>query len=129
MNFLCEHLNQHQLDIYENSYLAGSINLDDYEKIIIGTYTWGAGVIPKRLKKFIVDNHKKIKGKDVFVFGSGNSVYKNFCGAVDNLKIICVDSECNSFNSFKFEQRFNAGDYSDDELYEIKNIIKHFLNS
>lgn len=80
--------------------------IENYEKIIFGTYTWGDGKIPKRMKDYLIENHRSLRNKKIFVYGSGNSIYPKFCGAVDGILKICSDCESNIIGSFKFEQRF-----------------------
>lgn len=126
LSFLSLHVNE-DLIVYENDYEILT-TIKEFDKIIIGTYTWAAGKIPKRLKDFIIKHHKDLKDKDIFVFGSGNSIYAKFCGAVDGLKIICEDSQCKSFNSYKFEQRFREEYLTEDELNSIKESIYYFIN-
>lgn len=58
--------------------------LDSYDFVVIGTYTWGSGEIPKEMigvyKAFELHGKKSlITG----VFGTGDSFYPSFCGAVD----------------------------------------------
>lgn len=61
--------------------------LMSYERILLGTYTWGDGDLPDEL----VDFHHELRntnltGKVAAAFGSGDSSYDHFCGAVDILE-------------------------------------------
>jgi flavodoxin I len=61
--------------------------ITEYDAIIIGTYTWGDGEIPFEMVKL----YKEIESKDVQhivtgVFGTGDSFYPKFCGAVDTFR-------------------------------------------
>lgn len=87
-------------------------NIVRHQKIIIGAYSWGNGKIPVELKKFLIDNKDKWRGKQIFIFGSGNSIYPKFCGAVDGIKTIVEDCGAEVIGFFKFEQRFDSNDYS-----------------
>lgn len=98
-----------------------NIDISLYDKIAFGAFTWSNGKIPKKMKQFLIDNHHLLKDKEVFVFGSGNSIYPKFCAAVDGIIKICSDSGAKIIGSFKFEQRFNESNFS---KQEINNLIK-----
>lgn len=57
---------------------------DCYDTILLGTSTMGKGVPPLKFKEFS-DKLIRLQGKTVGLFGSGNSVYPYFCGALDIL--------------------------------------------
>jgi flavodoxin I len=97
-------------------------NITQHQKILIGAYTWGDGKIPKDLKQFLVNNKDNWKGKEVFIFGSGNSIYPKFCGAVDGIEKILEDCGADIIGTFKFEQRFNERDYYMQDI--VRLLIK-----
>src|SRR5437764_14267537 len=66
-------------------------DIRNYDTIILGSYTWGSGKIPPEMKRFLIVNKNLLRGKKVFVFGSGNSIYPKFCGAVDSICKIVTD--------------------------------------
>lgn len=96
------------------------VNLDvsSYDLIIVGTCTWGDGKIPQNCKQFIIDNSLKYK-KDWIVFGTGNSIFKHFCGAVDGICKILNDTSNNVLISFKYEQRFSIDDFNNDSSLSL----------
>ncbi|WP_369689375.1 flavodoxin domain-containing protein [Bacillus sp. AFS037270] len=55
-----------------------------YDAIAIGTYTWGDGEIPKEMWK-LYQALEELNNKDLVtaVFGTGDSFYPNYCGAVN----------------------------------------------
>lgn len=56
----------------------------DYDGILIGTYTWDDGTLPYEVEDFYEElAHIDIKGKIVGVFGSADSFYETYGGAVD----------------------------------------------
>lgn len=58
--------------------------LSRYDGVIIGTYTWGSGEIPKEMRSlFTAFEELGNKGLVTAVFGTGDSCYAHFCGAVD----------------------------------------------
>jgi flavodoxin I len=108
-----------------------SLHIDDfdaditnYDKIILGAYTWGNGKIPKDIKEFVIKNKDNFKGKKVYIFGSGYSIYPRFCGAVDGLAKIVTDCGADVQWKFKFEKRFIENEFQQDELDSlIKKLI------
>lgn len=61
--------------------------LEELEGLIIGTYTWGDGIIPKEMEPL----YKSIENNDMKhvvsgVFGTGDRFYPHFCGAVDQFR-------------------------------------------
>ncbi|WP_078552726.1 flavodoxin domain-containing protein [Bacillus alkalicellulosilyticus] len=61
--------------------------LQHYDALVIGTYTWGNGNIPKEmlpLYRAIETNNSK--GLVTGVYGTGDRFYPHFCGAVDEFR-------------------------------------------
>ena len=91
-------------------------NIESYEKIIIGTYTWANGKIPAAIKKFVIENREILMGKQVLLFGSGITIYKNFCGALDSIAIILGNQ---NLPKIKFELTFIPEEHEENiELLE-----------
>jgi flavodoxin I len=63
------------------------INLEELDAVIIGTYTWGKGEIPREMLA-VYNAIETVNKKDLVtaVFGTGDSFYPKFCGAVDEFK-------------------------------------------
>ncbi|AEP86392.1 MULTISPECIES: flavodoxin [Bacillus] len=60
---------------------------NDYDHIIMGTYTWGDGDLPDEFLDLAEDMDEiDFSGKTCAVFGSGDTAYEFFCGAVDTLE-------------------------------------------
>jgi flavodoxin I len=63
------------------------IMLEEFDAIMIGTYTWGNGEIPREMlsvyQAIELTNKKNLV---TGVFGTGDSFYPHFCGAVDAFK-------------------------------------------
>ncbi len=61
--------------------------LASYDYLLIGTYTWGSGEIPGELRTLYRAieqlDHKLLK---TAVFGTGDSFFAEFCGAVDRFR-------------------------------------------
>lgn len=62
-------------------------SLIDYDLIIIGTYSWGDGEIPLEMEPLYVAFEKEdTKHIKTAVFGTGDSFYPHFCGAVNEFR-------------------------------------------
>ncbi len=59
-------------------------NLNQFDAILIGTYTWGDGEIPREMWP-LYDTFETVTDKELVtaVFGTGDSFYPNYCGAVN----------------------------------------------
>ncbi len=61
--------------------------LKQLDGLIIGTYTWGDGVIPKEMEPLYQHIENMNLGHLVTgVFGTGDRFYPHFCGAVDQFR-------------------------------------------
>ncbi|WP_066368753.1 flavodoxin domain-containing protein [Neobacillus fumarioli] len=61
--------------------------LQEYDAIVVGTYTWGDGNIPQEMERLYhafetMDVERIITG----VAGTGDRFYPKFCGAVDEFR-------------------------------------------
>lgn len=66
-------------------------NLSQFDKIILGTFTWGQGEIPSEVRKFVKENQQHFQQKEVYLFGTGDTQFGGdelFCSAVDVLNRI-----------------------------------------
>lgn len=115
-------LKQYLWEEVEEDYSLSS-SIKDYDRIIIGSYTWFDGKIPSKMKKYLIDNKDFLKNKKVLIFGSGNSIYPKFCKAVDSISKIVTDCGANVVGTFKFEQRFKEEEFSPDEIVNLINSI------
>ena len=111
-----------QLDIdsenlYRNKKL---INFEQYDKIILGTYTWNDGKIPVEMKKVLIEKREVLQERTEFLFGSGITIYPFFCGALDGAQIILGQN----YPLFKFELTFIPSEHLK-EIEQIKEIIKN----
>ncbi|WHY02803.1 flavodoxin domain-containing protein [Neobacillus sp. DY30] len=58
-----------------------------YDVVAIGTYTWGNGDIPKEMRPlYNAVEFTSRKDMTTAVFGTGDSFYPMFCGAVDQFR-------------------------------------------
>lgn len=61
--------------------------LSRYDAVMVGTYTWGSGEIPKEMHGlFEAFERLDRTGLVTAVFGTGDSFFAEFCGAVDRFR-------------------------------------------
>ena len=61
--------------------------MEEYSVIVIGTYTWGNGAIPKEmLELYTAIEQLDTKHITTGVFGTGDTFYPHYCGAVDKFR-------------------------------------------
>lgn len=101
-------------------------DLSKYKKLCVGSYTWGYGKIPKETKEWLVKNKESLSNKHVYLFGSGNSIYPKFCGALDSIEFIFESLNSSVYNKIKLDQRYNRTDFTEEQLQNIKKSIKDF---
>jgi flavodoxin I len=66
---------------------ATASELVQYDGIAIGAYTWGDGELPDEfLDVYEAMSELDLSGRKAAVFGSGDSSYPIFCGAVDTIE-------------------------------------------
>ncbi len=66
---------------------ADAANLLAYDGILLGSYTWGDGELPGEAEDFFNQlDEVDLTGKIVGVFGSGDTVYEQYCAAVDQFQ-------------------------------------------
>ncbi|MBU9712285.1 flavodoxin domain-containing protein [Evansella tamaricis] len=76
--------------IYLEVYTSKSFSvkkINHFDAIVVGTYTWGNGEIPEELNDlFNAIAYEGNKNIVTGVFGTGDSFYPHFCGAVDKFR-------------------------------------------
>lgn len=63
------------------------VRVDTFDAVLVGTYTWGSGEIPCGMMG-VYRHFEKANSKHVVtaVFGTGDSFFAEFCGAVDRFR-------------------------------------------
>lgn len=103
----------HDYDIYNMATIhPDDLDFKDYDTLLIGTSTVGRGV-PHRYFKDIYPQLNSLTGRKVGLFGSGNSIYDVYCGALDIIEEVLIER-----NSVLFKFRF--------ESYPTKKVINDF---
>ncbi|MCM3601819.1 flavodoxin [Robertmurraya korlensis] len=76
----------HEVDLKDMLSLPASDFLN-YDLIFIGMYTWGDGDYPDECLDIIEEIEQlQLEEKPFALFGSGDTSYPEFCGALDKLK-------------------------------------------
>ncbi|MDQ6421320.1 flavodoxin [Paenibacillus sp. LHD-117] len=96
--------------VCKEAYDAKPEELMEYDGILIGAYTWGDGELPDEFLDFYEEmDGLDLTGKQAAAFGSGDTSYPVYCGAVDiienKLRELGAAIVC---DSLKFE--YNASD-------------------
>lgn len=92
------------------------ISILKYDTIIIATSTLGEGEIPKAFKP-LIPQFLELQDKNIGLFGSGNSIYPNFCGALDSFEDFLKRRNKVLFK-FKFEEF-----PTDNDVQLLKNVL------
>lgn len=113
-----------QFDItYFNLYRDKNLtNIEQYDIITLGSYTWANGKIPVEMKRFVIENRELLQEKVAFLFGSGITIYAHFCAALDSIQII-LDKE---IDSIKFELTF-IPDEHEEEIIKLEEILSEYV--
>jgi flavodoxin I len=61
--------------------------LSRYDAVLVGTYTWGSGEIPREMRA-LFEAFERLGRKELVtaVFGTGDSFFAEFCGAVNRFR-------------------------------------------
>lgn len=113
-----------QFDItYFNLYRDKNLkNIEQYDIIALGSYTWANGKIPVEMKRFVIENRELLQEKVAFLFGSGITIYAHFCAALDNIQII-LDKE---IYSIKFELTFIPEEHTE-EINKLEEVLNEYV--
>ena len=113
-----------QFDItYFNLYRDKNLtNIEQYDVITLGSYTWANGKIPVEMKRFVIENRELLQEKVAFLFGSGITIYAHFCAALDSIQIILGKE----IYSIKFELTF-IPDEHDEEINKLGEILNEYV--
>lgn len=113
-----------QFDItYFNLYRDKNLtNIEQYDIIALGSYTWANGKIPVEMKRFVIENRELLQEKVAFLFGSGITIYAHFCAALDSIQIILGKE----IYSIKFELTF-IPDEHDEEINKLGEILNEYV--
>ena len=98
------------------------INIEQYDIIALGSYTWANGKIPVEMKHFVIENRELLQEKVAFLFGSGITIYAHFCAALDSIQII-LDKE---IYSIKFELTFIPDEHQE-EIIKLEEILSEYV--
>ena len=96
-------------------------NLNDFSTVVFATSTYGRGVPPKEFFD-IRDMLINLKGKRIGLFGSGNSHYEYFCGALDLLEEMLRNN-----NEIIFKYKFE-GYPRENDFKNMEEIINAKIN-
>ncbi|ODA09120.1 hypothetical protein A7312_27260 [Paenibacillus polymyxa] len=103
----------HGYDIYNMATIhPDDLDFKNYSMLLIGTSTVGRGV-PHKYFKDIYEKLVTLNNRKIGLFGSGNSIYDVYCGALDIIEELLIEK-----NSILFKFRF--------ESYPTEKVIIDF---
>lgn len=80
---------QIEVDSYDVSYDQMDMDLEQYDLVFLGTFTWDYGSVPEEMVAFL--HEVQLKTNEVAVFGSGDTQFGGediYCRAVETLSAI-----------------------------------------
>ncbi|AZK48758.1 flavodoxin [Paenibacillus lentus] len=67
---------------------CNAVDLRKYDAFLLGAYTWGDGELPDEFHDFLEEMEEiDWKGARTALFGSGDTSYRLYCGALDELEL------------------------------------------
>lgn len=103
------------IDLSPRGMDVSGLNLDDYDTLLIATSTLGDGEPPAVFKR-LAPQLKRLEGKQIGLFGSGNSIYRYYGGALDLLANLLAPKNEVLF-VYKFEEYPTS--YAQEELRSL----------
>jgi flavodoxin len=109
------------IDTYKlNIVQSTEVSFGDYRTLILGSPTYGGGAPPEYFLGTL-PQLRKLKGRDIGLFGSGNTIYgDDFCGALDVFEEILSPK-----NRIIFKYRFEGYPKGSD----VENLTKLILEA
>lgn len=114
---------QHEVEVKEMEELFPG-DIDEYEGILVGSYTWGEGDLPFEAEEFYDElEESDLTGKKAAAFGSGDTAYPDFCEAVNTF-----EDQLKSSGAEVVQEgiKIELSPSSDDEIEQIKAFAKNF---
>ncbi|MBT2583273.1 flavodoxin domain-containing protein [Planococcus sp. ISL-109] len=100
--------------VFPESFRADQFNsaeLSRYDMVLVGTYTWANGEIPKQLHGLFEAFENLGKSPVTAVFGTGDRCFATYCGAVDQFRDMLYAKTALAA-TFKVEQMPSTQDYA-----------------
>lgn len=76
------------VNIYYDNQADENYNIENKDLLLIGSYTWGEGLLPDEMRGYLrtAIKDRKLNFPPVAVFGTGEKQWTYFCRAVDEIK-------------------------------------------
>lgn len=125
-DMIVEQLAEQNHEVEQKDMLSLSANdLLTYDLVFMGMYTWGDGDYPDECLDIIEEMEQLDLNQQLFaIFGSGDTSYPEFCGALDKLKEL-IESQSGICLGEPLRIEFNPSK-ADEE--EIKNFVIQALS-
>lgn len=105
-----------------NKKTVSSIDISGYDTLVIATSTLGDGEIPP-VFRVLAPQFRELENKNIALFGSGNSIYPYFCGALD-----VFENFLGKKNRILFKFKFEEFPLERD-IQELRNLFEIKLNA
>lgn len=114
----------HDVDVMDILTVQSATELLNYDLTFIGMYTWGDGDYPDECLDLIEEIEQLDLGDHPFaIFGSGDTSYPEFCGALDQLKKL-IEAQGGKTLGDPLKIEFNPEPKDESE---IKKFVKETL--
>ena len=123
-NEIAKHLSPLEYKMLEMENLEATV-IEEYDGVLIGTYTWGDGELPYEAEEFHEQlDEVELSGKVIGCFGSGDHAYPLFCEAVNHFQNKVIELGATVVEeSLKIE----LAPESDEDLEQCKQFAEKFV--
>lgn len=106
--------------------LDENIDIEEYSLVFIGSYTWGNGNLPQRVREYLkwLLKENSFNLPTFSVYGTGDTQWTHFCRAVDELEYH-LNKKANVIGKLKIEQ--HPVNQLEKVVAYTKSIIKEVL--
>ncbi|MGD6776717.1 MULTISPECIES: flavodoxin [Bacillaceae] len=113
---------QHEVVLEDVHSLDSAEELLHYDITILGMYTWGDGDYPDECLDIVEElEEMDLEGRSFAIFGSGDTSYPEFCGALDHLKEL-LETRGGTVLSDPLKIEFNPEPEDEEEI--IKFVLE-----
>lgn len=114
---------QHEVFSSDLLSINSAAELLNYDVIFIGMYTWGDGDYPDECMDIIEELEQLNLENQLFaIFGSGDTSYPEFCGALDKLKEL-IESQSGVVLSEPLRIEFNPEPEDEKDIQEFVSDV------
>ncbi|WP_404448689.1 flavodoxin [Sutcliffiella horikoshii] len=114
---------QHEVVLEDVHSLDSAEELLHYDITILGMYTWGDGDYPDECLDIVEElEEMDLEGRSFAIFGSGDTSYPEFCGALDHLKEL-LETRGGTVLSDPLKIEFNPEPEDEEEISKFVSLV------